>query len=626
MCGIAGIVGLNGIADAEELARRMTGAMAHRGPDAEGIWLDPANVVLGHRRLGIIDPTPESNQPFQSADGRYVIVYNGELYNYRELKRELGDRPWRTNSDTEVLLEAYVRWGPECLDRCNGMFAIALWDKERKELFVARDRLGIKPVYTFEQDGRVLFASELRALLATGIVPRKLDAEALGDYLRYQSVQAPATIMKGVRMLLPGHWLRIREGRVETHCWWDPATRARREAAELSIADVRKEVRERLTKAVERRLVSDVPFGAFLSGGIDSSAIVGLMAEVSTDPVHTFSVVFDEEEFSEEKYAQIVAKKFRTEHTAIRLRPDEMVGMLPDVLASMDHPSGDGPNIYMVSQATKKAGITMALSGLGSDELFCGYPPFARIMALRKYTALAAMPSFIRRIGASAVSRSKFPKDYHTMAFAMQAGSVKVEHLYPGLRQTAPDAALNNLLASGSLPADRQIAYARELLATDKGGRLPVLSRISLLELTTYMQNTLLRDTDQMSMAHALEVRVPFLDHELVEFVLGVSDAHKDPGTTKRLLTSSLGDLLPDEVVHRPKMGFTLPWAAWMRGELRSFCAERIERLGQRALFNADGLRSHWTGFLEGNGRTQWFELWHLVVLEDWMERNGVVE
>ena len=181
MCGIAGIVGLNGIADAEDLARRMTGAMAHRGPDAEGIWCDPGEAVLGHRRLGIIDPTPESNQPFHHADGRYVMVYNGELYNYRELKRELGDRPWRTNSDTEVLLEAYVRWGVECLERFNGMFAFAIWDKERKELFIARDRLGIKPVYTFEQEGRMLFASELRALLATGLVPRKLDTGSLGD-------------------------------------------------------------------------------------------------------------------------------------------------------------------------------------------------------------------------------------------------------------------------------------------------------------------------------------------------------------------------------------------------------------------------------------------------------------
>lgn len=630
MCGIAGIVGLQGIAGPERCATRMTDALAHRGPDAEGIWRDGDEVILGHRRLSIIDLSAEANQPFHSADGRYVIAYNGELYNFRALRTELenapgGARPFRTDSDTEVVLAAYARWGPACLERFNGMFAFALWDREKKELFIARDRLGIKPVYFFHREGRLIFASEVRALLATDLVPRKVDQAALSDYIRYQFVHAPATMVQDVRMVMPGHWLRYKAGAIEEHCWWDPVSSADRDAAELSIEDVRTGIRDRLTRAVERRLVSDVPFGAFLSGGIDSSAIVGLMAEVSSDPVHTFSIGFDEAEFNEEHYARMVASKFRTVHTSVCLSPDVLLGALPDILASMDHPSGDGPNIYMVSRATKQAGITMALSGLGSDELFAGYGGiFARLMKYRPYGLFAAMPPFFRRAGVAVVSRLKYPKEYHTLAHAMLLGSVDVDRTYPKLRQVSPEPGLRSLMTGRSLAPDEQVRIAHELLRVRKGSDLPVLSQISLMEISTYMQNQLLRDTDQMSMAHALEVRVPFLDHELVEFVTGVSDAHKTPHTPKELLTTALGDLLPPEIIHRPKMGFTLPWSEWMRKELQTFCEERILRLGQRTAFDGGVLNDLWKNFLRDPRQVHWARLWYLVVLEDWLERHGV--
>lgn len=624
MCGIAGIVGLRGMAAPEVVVKRMTDALAHRGPDAEGVWRDGDHVALGHRRLSIIDLNPASDQPFHSSDGRYTIVYNGELYNYRELKAELTDTLFRTASDTEVMLAAYAKWGPACLERSKGMFAFALWDRERKELFVARDRLGIKPLYLYKGEGRLLFASEMRALLATGLVPRRLDREALGDYLRYQTVHAPATIVREVRMLMPGHWLRVGEGRMEEQCWWDPVARADRTATEMAPDRVRSAVRERLRNAVERRLVSDVPFGAFLSGGIDSSAVVGLMAEVTDGPVHTFSVGFEEEAFSEEKYARLVARKFHTDHTQIHLKANDLLDALPDVLAAMDHPSGDGPNTYVVSRATKRAGITMALSGLGGDELFAGYPVFTRSMALQRQRWLAALPAPLRRLGAAAVSRLKFPGGYHKLAYVMQTGSVDVDHTYPVTRQVASQQALSALLSSGTLPPDRVASIAHDLLHGRGGGELPILTQVSLLEICTYMQNVLLRDTDQMSMAHALEVRVPFLDHELVEFVLGVSDAVKFPRSPKELLTSSLGDLLPREIIDRPKMGFTLPWKRWMQEDLRSFCEERITRLGRRGVFDAVALLALWRSFLADPTRTSWARLWYLVVLEDWMERNGV--
>jgi asparagine synthase (glutamine-hydrolysing) len=625
MCGIAGIFGLKGLSGAEDMAGRMTDALAHRGPNASGVWCG-TNAVLGHRRLSIIDLSEASNQPFHSTDGRYTIVFNGEIYNYRELRAELerGDRPhtFRTGSDTEVLLAAYARWGTESLHRLFGMFAFAIWDAQQEELFLARDRMGIKPVYVFQLDGRVLFASELRALLASGLVPRTIDHDALVDHLRYQTVHAPATLVKGVHMLGAGHWMRLNAGEVKEERWYDLVQAVRPEAAEEDLPAIHREVRERLGRAVERRLVADVPFGAFLSGGIDSSAIVGLMAQASTSPVHTFSVVFNEEEYSEERYARIVAKRFHTEHTAIRLRPEDMLRLLPDALGAMDHPSADGPNTYVVSKVTKEAGVTMALSGLGGDEVFAGYPVFSRTLALWRRQWIMSFPRPMRALAATLIAKVKPSITTHKLGGLLRADSFAVQDTFPVSRLTLLDADLRALLERTALPPNAVQGIMQELLLHRGGSRLPLLSQVSLGELSTYLQNVLLRDTDQMSMAHALEVRVPFLDHELVEYVLGVKDDIKYPHTPKKLLVDALGDLLPHEVVHRPKMGFVLPWEVWMRNDLRTFCADRLEALGRRPYFQKGAVAELWRRFLAHDARVNWSRLWSLVVLEDWMQRH----
>ncbi|MBK8497399.1 MAG: asparagine synthase (glutamine-hydrolyzing) [Flavobacteriales bacterium] len=623
MCGIAGIHGLEGLNDAEALVRRMTDAMAHRGPDAAGVQR-VGNNVLGHRRLSIIDLSPESNQPFHSSDGRYTITYNGEIYNYRELKRELRDHPWRTGSDTEVLLMAYATWGPACLDRLQGMFAFAVHDAQSGELFIARDRMGIKPVYWYRDDRHLLFASELRALLATGLVPRKLDQDALVDHLRYQTVHAPATMVKGVRMLQAGHCLTVTDQEVREERWYDLPKRARHEAADLALDQVQREVRERLSRAVEKRLVSDVPFGAFLSGGIDSSAVVGLMAQASSSPVHTFSVVFDEEEFSEEKFARIVASRFRTEHTAIRLKPADMLRMLPDALAAMDHPSADGPNTYVVSKVTKEAGISMALSGLGGDEVFAGYPVFERTLALWQKSWITQFPGFMRSgaAGLLAALRPSIAND--KLKEVMRLRTFSVDDTFPVSRLISSDAALVLMLDRERLPLNAVQSIMNGIIREDSGYKLPMLSQVSLGELATYLQNVLLRDADQMSMAHALEVRVPFLDHDLLEFVLGVDDALKYPHSPKKLLVDSLGDLLPREIIDRPKMGFTMPWELWMRNELRSFCEQRIMQLDRRPYFRRGAIIAAWKRFLTHDPRINWSRVWNLVVLEDWLARHAI--
>jgi asparagine synthase (glutamine-hydrolysing) len=623
MCGIAGIAGLKGLEAPEALVKRMTDREAHRGPDAEGIW-NGDDVVLGHRRLSIIDLSAASNQPLHSADGRSVIIFNGELYNYKELKAQLAHHAFRTGGDTEVVMAAYAEWGIACLERFHGMFAFALWDKQAHELHIVRDRLGIKPVYLFERDRNLLFASEMRALFATGLVPRELEADGLADYLRYGTVHAPATLVKNVRMLMPGHRLRWKAGEVTTYRYWHMAGNASREAAEMPLPAVQREVRERLGRAVERRLVSDVPFGAFLSGGIDSSAVVGLMAQVSSAPVHTFSVVFNEEAFSEERYAKLVAKKFNTEHTAIHLKPEDMLRLLPDALQAMDHPSVDGPNTYVVSKVTKEAGITMALSGLGGDELFAGYEVFSRTLGLLKKNWITAVPKPLRAMAGAAYKGARRTAAASKAAELLKVRSFAIEETYPLSRLAFTNSELRTFAPGLQLPSNSVQDIVTELLNKEEGSSLPLLSQVSLAELSTYLQNVLLRDADQMSMAHALEVRVPFLDHELVEFVLGVNDQHKFPRTPKQLLVDSLGDLLPREIVDRPKMGFTLPWEQWMKDELKSFCEERLTKLGQRAEFDEAGVHQLWQRFLAGDKRVTWSRVWYLVVLADWIQRNGI--
>ncbi|MDQ3099751.1 MAG: asparagine synthase (glutamine-hydrolyzing) [Bacteroidota bacterium] len=628
MCGIAGIFGLEKLDDPRAVVRRMTDACAHRGPDATGEWVGD-QAVFGHRRLSIIDRTSASDQPFRSSDGNFTLIFNGELYNYRELRRELEQtkaQSFRTHSDTEVLLAAYMHWGRKCLDRFHGMFAFAIHNAGRGEVFIARDRLGIKPLYYHHGDRHFLFASEIRSILASGLVPRKLDQVSLIDHLRYQTVHAPGTIVKDVQMLLPGHYMIVSDEDIVIEKWWDLNGSADRSASGLDRPVVEREIRSRLTKAVERRLVADVPFGAFLSGGIDSSAIVGLMSEVSDSRIYTFSVVFDEEEFSEEHYASIVAKKFNTLHETLRLKAGDMLKALPSILGSMDHPSGDGANTWMVSKATKEAGISMALSGLGGDELFAGYPVFRHVMSLWERRYITQFPEWSRKAARALLPRLRPEFARSAWADALLLDSFTVDRTYPLGRLLATDRELRSLLKDGSFPPNKVRSIMHRMIREGNGHDLPFLGQVSLGELSTYLPNVLLRDTDQMSMAHALEVRVPFLDHELVQFVLGVSDVQKFPHSPKQLLVSSLGDLLPKEVVHRKKMGFVLPWEEWMKKDLRQFCAERMHSLGKRAIFRSGALDRMWEAFLKGDPGSKWFRIWSLVVLEDWFLRNRIEE
>jgi asparagine synthase (glutamine-hydrolysing) len=619
MCGINGIFGLENLEDPNSTIQAMNDCLAHRGPDAEGIYTDDW-VALGHRRLSIIDTSAAGNQPFYSEDRNLVLVFNGEIYNYIELKAELNDVKFQTGSDTEVLLAAYQKWGIECLQKLNGMFAFALWDKVAHQLFVVRDRMGIKPLYIASRGKRLIFSSEIRALLKSGLVERKLDEDGLIDYLRYQTVHAPKTLISGVEMVLPGHYLRISDNEIEAVRYYDLSAA---QPVEENLKSIQKEVFNRLQKSVEIRMRADVPFGAFLSGGIDSSAIVGLMASVSDHPIRTFSVVFEEDEWSEAPYSQMIAKKFNTQHTEIPLSVEDFKSYLPEALAAMDHPSGDGPNTFVVSKVTKEAGITMALSGLGGDELFAGYDVFKRMLSLQSKRWVMSFPRGVRTAGTGLLKLIKPGVSSDKIAEILRKDYLDFEYVYPVNRQVLLDAQVVKLTSRKTLPKNSVQVLVGDLLQHGKPGfDLPWLSKVSVAEINSYMQNVLLRDSDQMSMAHALEVRVPFLDHNLAEYVLGVNDNMKYPHSPKRLLVESMGNLLPEEIVNRPKMGFTLPWELWMKGDLKSFCEEHLERLAERRYFDKRELLGLWQKFLRG--KVSWSRLWPLVVLEHWMHTQDV--
>ena len=623
MCGISGIVSSQVSSEKVIPAlQRMNQAIAHRGPDAEGIWHNE-HAYLGHRRLSIIDLSEAGKQPMHSYNDRFVITYNGELYNYKELRLQLQraiqgtqEQPYffSTQTDTEVILASYMRWGKDCLEHFNGMFAFAIYDKQEKTIFIARDRMGIKPLYYSYTDNTLVFASEIRAILKSGLIEKNINKDSLVDYLQYQTVHAPDTIVAGVNMLMPGHFIWLEKKELQIKSYWQLEKVINYESEGKNYDEICKDVRSLFYSAVERRLVADVPFGAFLSGGIDSSAVVGAMTQVSSQQVKTFSVVFDESEFSEAKYARLVAKKFNTDHHEIKLSSANFLQQLPEALGAMDHPSGDGPNTYIVSKATRNAGITMALSGLGSDELFCGYDVFKRSYQLEKQWWLNLAPRLFRVPAGLAMKNFGQSVSSQKMGEIISKPLVNFTSAYPLSRQILLDDEVRKLINRSDLPMNKVYRFLRMLDYNKKNYRL---SKYSIAEISTYMQNVLLRDTDQMSMAVALEVRVPFLDYKLVEYVLGVSDKHKFPHTPKKLLTDSLKDLLPQEIIDRKKMGFVLPWEQWMKNELKDFCEEKLGGLEEIG-FNSRNVQILWARFLKGDPRVSWSRVWPLVTLSNW--------
>ncbi|GAO31725.1 asparagine synthase (glutamine-hydrolyzing) [Geofilum rubicundum] len=614
MCGINGIISSH-TPDKQAVIQRMNQRLSHRGPDDEGQWIE-GPVALGHRRLSIIDLSAAGHQPMVSACGRYVMVYNGEVYNFQSLRQSI-NYPYQSNTDSEVILAAWVRYGKASVKQLEGMFAIAVWDKQEQVLTLVRDRMGVKPLYWCNNGQGFGFSSEVRALLASGLVEKEISESALVDYLRYQTVQTPATLVKDIYMVPPATLLQYfpNSQHVSTENYWD--IRQQYTVVPHTYEEVKATVRQLFFKAVEKRLVADVPFGAFLSGGIDSSAVVGAMAQLSTHQVKTFNISFAEEAFSEAKYARHIAQMHGTDHHEIKLSPDHFLEHLPAALKAMDHPSGDGPNTWMVSKVTKAAGIDMALSGLGGDEVFGGYAIFKRMAQLEKMQALWRLPLPLRKVAGKALTNLRPGVASAKMADLLALPGYEFNKAYAFSRQVLMDKQIGELLTV-PLPSEHLPVAWLNQNGTAKHAHNQLLSRVSVAEMETYMQTVLLRDSDQMSMAHALELRVPFMDHQLIEFVLALPDGMKFPVTPKKLLVDSLPDLLPHYIVNRPKMGFVFPWEHWLKNELHSYAQERIHKLAQQPPFNQQAVLNLWEQFLKGNPAVTFSRIWPLVVLAEW--------
>ena len=623
MCGIAGELNYKINQPVQlELIRKMCQQMNHRGPDDEGYYID-GNVGLGMKRLSIIDLTG-GHQPIHNETETVWIIFNGEIYNYRELRPILEKKGHRfaTNSDTEVIIHCYEEYGTDCVNHLNGMFAFAIWDSQKQALFLARDRLGIKPLYYYRDANHFLFASEARALLASGLVPHELSMTGLVSYLSFGHVFDPFTIVKGINALLPGHFLWITEKGVQSKEYWDlPRNLAEGGSAKhISEGEALEQVRELLQSSVKLRLVSEVPVGAFLSGGIDSSAIVALMSQVAGSKVKTFSIVFDEQEFSEAKYSRLVSQKFGTEHYELIVREKQMLDEMPYAIAAMDEPTINGINTYFVSQATKQAGITVALSGLGGDEVFCGYGTFRTVPQMQKFVKnWNKLPGVFTRLAGAAFNLCA-PTNEKNRKISSLLCSENSFHPYFLSRQLFSKQDRQTIL-NPEIIRDAESELQAHLGTFIQHARsLDPINQVSVYELCSYMGNMLLRDTDFMSMAHSLEVRVPLLDYRLVEFVLNLPGISKlDKRIPKPLLVNALGDVLPDEIIYRPKQGFTFPFAKWLKHQLRDDVEATLFEKGLEQLndcINPQALHKLWNEFLVG--RRSWSRPWSIYVLKKW--------
>jgi asparagine synthase (glutamine-hydrolysing) len=639
MCGIFGIVA-RGARIPDGVLERGTQSLAHRGPDDSGTILlrdsisDSVEVGLGSRRLAILDLSPLGHQPMHDTETGNWIVYNGEIYNFRDVRNELeqAGASFVSHSDTEVLLKAYARWGEECLSKFRGMFAFAIWDARHHRLFIARDPMGIKPLYYAQAGSYFLFASEVRTLLGTGLLKTRIDPAGLINYLTFGSAYDPLTLVEGVRSLPPGQTLTWESGVLRESSYWDlvdESTTVGR-SADSSSAGTEKGAAGRLQpmleEAVRLQLVSDVPVGVFLSGGIDSSALVSILSR-SGVKASTFSIVFREADFSEAEHSRSIAAKFHTDHHEISVSQTDVLKAIPDALGAMDLPTMDGINTYFVSRETRRAGVKVALSGLGGDEVFAGYSSFRAVPRMERFAQFwKHVPRVVRGPVASAFAALSPDNDQNRKLASLASDNGRVLHPYFLSRMLFTPAQRNLLLRTSDGSADETAAESqRDLL--QRALPLDPVNRVSYLESRCYMLNTLLRDADFMSMSQGLEVRVPLIDHQLAKAVLALPGAWKLNGTPKKLLVAALAGSLPDEIVHRPKRGFTLPFEHWMRQELRSeiepvVSAKRIDNGPLGGLLDGTEVRKIWQQFL--HGEVSWSRPWSLYVLQRWCELHLV--
>ncbi len=646
MCGITGV--MNARQSGEDLrscALRMADTLAHRGPDDAGVWVEPeAGLALAHRRLSILDLSPQGHQPMASACGRYQIVFNGEIYNHAELRLALeqaGVRGWRGHSDTEVMLAAIVAWGlSDALRRFVGMFAFALWDRTRRTLSLARDRIGEKPLYYGFSGGVFLFASELKALRAYPGFTAQIDRDALALMQRLAYIPAPHTIYRGIRKLLPGSFLTLPldcRSLPEPVRYWsatEVAEQGQRNPFQGSEAEALAEVERLLGDAIARQMVADVPLGAFLSGGVDSSAILALMQARSMRPVQSFTVGFWEPAFNEAQHAKEVAAHLGTQHHEIYVTPQQALDVVPRLPGIYDEPYGDSSQIptYLVSQLARQH-VTVSLSGDGGDELFGGYNRY--FWAKNLWRRMGWLPESLRRLLAMAITTPS-PTAWDRLfrgvspvlpaALRYQNPGDKMHKLAQILTARNPEAIYWGLVSLWQDPERLVLGGHEPISAFNDDAQQADLREFEHWmmhkDILTYLPDDILVKVDRAAMAVSLETRLPLLDHALVTFVWSLPLGMKIRGSERKwLLRKLLYRYVPSEMIERPKMGFGIPLAEWLRGPLRAWCEALLEpgRLRNEGYFDPERVQRYWREHLSGN-RNWAYHLWNVIAFQAWLE------
>jgi asparagine synthase (glutamine-hydrolysing) len=596
--------------------------MVHRGPDSHGI-VTKGQATLGSQRLAIFDPA-NGRQPMATPDGRHAIVFNGAIYNFRQLKEELGGLGWsfRTACDTEVLLAAFVQWKEACLPRLRGMFAFAVWDVTESALTIVRGPFGIKPLYYhWRTDGSLFFASEIRSLIASRGVAAEIDPGSVGAYLAHFSVPAPETIYRHIRCLRAGELAVWRQGRLAVRSYYSlgAATGAGNGDRPLSYPEFTGRLREHLDDSVRAHSIADVPVGAFLSGGLDSSTIVALLRRHVPGRLQTFTLTFEEQEFSEQASARAIARLFGTEHHEHLLTGEEVARSLPSIISKMDQPTGDGINTYFVSKLAAENGAKVILTGLGGDEIFGGYPSFRQVPAMARFLPYwRSLPAPVRRgllrlleLRSSVRSRKLFDflsnaRDLHELASLQRmvfADRARLRLLEPGTRRT-----VQRLGPFHPMLDD----FAFEL------HQVGPLRSVCAWELRTYLTNVLLADSDVFSMANSIELRTPYIDTSLIGWLWMQPEEYVfSPGRYKRALSDATSDLLPATTRGQTKVGFLLPFAVWMRGPLRDFLEESFSKpsLESCPWLEPDAVQELWTDYQSSKDTRNWSRVWSLAIL-----------
>jgi asparagine synthase (glutamine-hydrolysing) len=625
MCGIAGIIDFKKSGKGQKALNRMMAALKHRGPDDSGStqlsFKNGWDVFLGHQRLSIIDLSQNGHQPMANQDQSQWIVFNGEIYNYKELKPNLlNNYSFKSNSDTEVVLAGYQQNGPKSLEHLRGMYAFCICDLRNQTLFFARDRLGKKPVYYYKNKDFFIFSSEIRAILASKLDDFSINPQGVLNYLSFGRSELPNSIISGIKEVKPAHFMEFSPNGLKETEYWNPLLSKSTIPIDTPINEV---IKKQLVESVKYRLVSDVPVGSFLSGGIDSSAISSIASQLSENKIKTISMGFGDKEYDESSFAEMVAGRFKTDHLPYPLTELDLLDSLPKAIAAMDQPTVDGINTYLISRCASQTGLKVALSGVGGDELFAGYESFYAIPKLKKIEKILSTISIpcVNAIG-----------KLFDQPFLRSDKTTKLSHLIQGkyvdayylVRALFCQEQLGRLVKDENVFSKFLEGFAKDAETRSKKlAGLSEIDQISYLELTHYMTNMLLRDTDCMGMAHGLEIRAPLLDHKLVELMFQVPGNFKvHPSKPKPLLLDSLPEKLPDEAVFRKKMGFTIPLQLWMKTRLKKEVEEvLLTPVAQlEGVLEEKSIRKVWGDFLDD--KISWSRPWSLYVIKKWVAAN----